>query len=104
MPKDGSGTPPPDGGRNPTVDFKGERRSNDTHASTTDPEARLQKKAEGEKSRLCYLGHALFWSSFGSAGVMIAFGSFAIVNLVLFWSTNVQRHSEPDRTTKQTIS
>ena len=59
VPKDGSGTPPPDGGKNPTVDFKGERRSNDTHASTTDPEARLYKKAEGEKSRLCYLGHAL---------------------------------------------
>lgn len=59
VPRDGSGTPPPDGGKNPTVDFKGERRSNDTHASTTDPEARLYKKAEGEKSRLCYLGHAL---------------------------------------------
>ena len=38
--KDGSGKPPEDGGRNPTVDFKGEKRSNDTHASTTDPEAR----------------------------------------------------------------
>jgi transposase len=59
VPKDGSGRPPPDGGKNPTVDFKGERRSNDTHASSTDPEARLYKKAEGEKSRLCYLGHAL---------------------------------------------
>ena len=59
VPRDGSSTPPPDGGKNPTVDFKGERRSNDTHASTTDPEARLYKKAEGEKSRLCYLGHAL---------------------------------------------
>lgn len=57
--KDGSGKPPEDGGRNPTVDFKGEPRSNDTHASTTDPDARLYKKAEGEKSRLGYLGHAL---------------------------------------------
>jgi transposase len=37
--KDGSGKPPEDSGRNPTVDFKGEKRSNDTHASTTDPEA-----------------------------------------------------------------
>ena len=45
-----------------------------------------------------------FWWSFGSAGVMTAFDSLAIVNLVLFWSTNVQRHSEPDRTTKQTTS
>lgn len=57
--KDG-GTPPPEGGgRNPTVSFKGESRSNDTHASTTDPDARLYKKSEGDKSRLCYLGHAL---------------------------------------------
>jgi len=57
--KDGSGKPPEDGGKNPTVDFKGEKRSNDTHASTTDPQARLYKKAQGEKSRLSYLGHAL---------------------------------------------
>jgi IS5 family transposase len=41
------------------VDFKGEKRSNDTHASTTDPEARLCKKSSGDKSRLCYMGHAL---------------------------------------------
>lgn len=45
-----------------------------------------------------------FWRSFGSAGVMIAFGSLAIVNLVLFWSTNVQRHGKADRTTKDPIS
>ena len=57
--KDGSGKPPEGGGRNPTVDFKGEKRSNDTHASTTDPDARLYKKAAGEKARLGYLGHAL---------------------------------------------
>ena len=46
-------------GRNPEVDFKGEQRSNDTHASTTDPDARLYKKAPGDKSRLCYMGHIL---------------------------------------------
>lgn len=57
--KDGSSKPPEGGGRNPTVDFKGEKRSNETHASTTDPDARLYKKAAGEKSRLAYLGHAL---------------------------------------------
>lgn len=56
--KDGSSKPPEDGGRNPTVDFKGEERKNDTHASTTDPEARLLKKSKGDKSRLCYLGIA----------------------------------------------
>jgi transposase len=48
-----------DGGRNPTVDFKGEKRSNETHQSTTDPDARLYKKSEGDKSRLSYLCHAL---------------------------------------------
>lgn len=65
--KDGTGKPPEDGGRNPTVDFKGEKRSNDTHASTTDLEARLYKKAEGEKSRLGYLGHALMENRNGLA-------------------------------------
>jgi transposase len=65
--KDGSSKPPQDGGRNPTVDFKGEKRSNDTHASTSDPQARLYKKAEREKSRLCYLGHALMENRNGLA-------------------------------------
>jgi len=44
VPKDGSGKPPEGGGKNPTVDFKGEKRSNETHASTTDDQARLFKK------------------------------------------------------------
>lgn len=57
--KDGSGKPPEDRGRNPTVDFKGEPRSNDTHASKTDPDARRYKKAKCEKSHLSHLGHAL---------------------------------------------
>ncbi len=48
---------PTDGSGNPTVDFKGEKRSNDTHQSTTDPDARLYKKAKGQQSKLCYLGH-----------------------------------------------
>lgn len=56
--KDGP-QPPKGGGRNPTIDFKGEARSNDTHASTTDPDARLYKKSKGDKSQLCFMGHAL---------------------------------------------
>jgi len=52
------GSPPPEG-RNPEVDFKGETRSNDTHQSTTDPQARLYRKARGDKSRLCHMGHVL---------------------------------------------
>jgi transposase len=49
----------PGGGRNPDVDFKGERRSRDTHVSRTDPDALLYKKALSEAARLSYLGHAL---------------------------------------------
>jgi len=45
--------------RNADVDFKGEKRSNDTHASTTDPDARLFRKSAGQSSRLCVMGHIL---------------------------------------------
>ena len=45
--------------RNAEVDFKGERRSNSTHASTTDPDARLYKKSPGTGAMLCFMGHAL---------------------------------------------
>jgi transposase len=59
-PKDGSGNvPPPGSGRNGEVDFKGEKRSNETHASTTDPDARLYRKGAGMESKLAFLGHAL---------------------------------------------
>jgi transposase len=53
---------PPSGpaaGRNAEVAWHGERRSNDTHASTTDPEARLYRKSNATAARLCYLGHLL---------------------------------------------
>lgn len=45
--------------RNAKVDFKGEKRTNATHASTTDPEARLYKKSPGTGAMLCFIGHAL---------------------------------------------
>ena len=51
--------PPAAGGGNPTVNFHGQRRRNDTHQSTTDPDARLYKKAVGREARLGYLGHVL---------------------------------------------
>jgi transposase len=57
-PKDGSG-PPPDGGRNGEQDFRGQQRRNETHASTTDPDARLFRKGPGKEARLCVMGHAL---------------------------------------------
>ena len=51
--------PPTSGGRNSEVDFKGQQRKNDTHQSTTDPEARLLKKGKGKEAKLCFMGHAL---------------------------------------------
>ena len=58
QPKDGVAGPPDDPG-NPTVNFRGHRRSNETHQSTTDPEARLYKKGVGRPAQLAYLGHVL---------------------------------------------
>jgi transposase len=57
-PKDGSG-PPPDAGRNGEQDFRGQKRSNETHASTTDPDAKLFRKGAGKEAKLCFMGHAL---------------------------------------------
>ena len=51
--------PPVDGAKNPTVDFHGEKRGNDTHESTTDPEARLARKGNGKEARLSYAQHVL---------------------------------------------
>jgi len=51
--------PPPDDRGNPTVNFHGEKRSNATHESTTDPEARLARKGNGKESKLSYSGHVL---------------------------------------------
>src|SRR5271154_6528961 len=55
-PKDGDEPPAGAGGRNGEADFRGERRSNDTHASTTDPEARLYRKGPGKEAKLCFMG------------------------------------------------
>jgi transposase len=64
--KDGSGEPPPGGGgRNGEADFHGETRSNDTHASTTDPDARLYRKGKGKETKLCFMGHALMENRHG---------------------------------------
>ena len=50
---------PPDSGRNPDGDFRGEKRTNATHASTTDPDAKLYRKGPGMEAKLCFIGHAL---------------------------------------------
>jgi len=58
-PKDGSDEPPGGGGRNVEADFHGKKRSNETHASTTDPDARLYRKGPGKEAKLSFLGHGL---------------------------------------------
>ena len=62
--KDGSGEPPSPG-RNGERDFHGEQRSNETHASTTDPEARLYRKGSGQEAKLSYMGHAMMENRHG---------------------------------------
>ena len=58
-PGNGSNEPPAGGGRNAETDFRGRKRSNETHASTTDADARLYRKGAGKEARLCFMGHGL---------------------------------------------
>jgi transposase len=62
---DGGNQPPPGSGRNVETDFKGEKRSNDTHASTSDPDAMLYRKGAGMEAKLCFIGHALMENRHG---------------------------------------
>ncbi len=67
-----------EGGSNPSVDFRRQRRTNDTHASRNDPQARLYKKSKGAESRLCYMGHLMIDNRHGlatNACVTIASGT-----------------------------
>jgi transposase len=65
VPKHGDNPPPSakgrgsSGGRNAERDFHGEKRSNDTHSSTTDPDARLFRKGAGKEAKLCHMGHLM---------------------------------------------
>ena len=63
VPKDpdprGSAKGPGTGGRNAERDFHGEKRKNDTHSSTTDPDARLFRKGAGKEAKLCHMGHLM---------------------------------------------
>src|SRR5258708_3352436 len=61
----GGDEPAPDDPGNPTVDFHGEKRSNTTHQSTTDPEAKLFKKGKGREAKLSYMGHVLMENRHG---------------------------------------
>jgi transposase len=64
-PKEGGGEDQAGGGRNADRDFHGEKRRNDTHASTTDPDARLYRKSPGQGARLCFVGHLLMENRHG---------------------------------------
>ena len=64
-PRDGSDEPPAGGGRNTEADFHGKKRSNETHASTTDPDARLYRKGPGKEAKLCFIGHGLMENRHG---------------------------------------
>jgi transposase len=65
--KDGGDNDAPGPGRNAERNFHKEKRSNETHRSITDPEARLYKKGDGQPARLCYMGHALMENRNGLA-------------------------------------
>jgi hypothetical protein len=65
-PKDGSGEPPA-AGRNGERDFHGEKRRNETHASTSDPDARLYRKGPGQTAKLAYMGHVMMENRHGLA-------------------------------------
>jgi transposase len=65
-PRDETGDEPPaGGGRNGERDFHGEQRTNQSHASTTDPDARLYRKGLGKEARLCHMGHLLMENRHG---------------------------------------
>jgi Transposase DDE domain len=78
---------PPDGGRNGEQDFRGEKRSNETHESTTDPDARLYRKGNGQESRLCYIGEAFMENRNGLAvgGDVTHAGGTAERDMALNW-------------------
>jgi Transposase DDE domain len=63
--KGGTDEPPSGPGRNAERDFRGEKRSNETHALITDPDARLYRKSNGQPSRLCFMGHLLMENRHG---------------------------------------
>ena len=76
--KDGGDNDSQGPGRNAERNFHKEKRSNETHRSTTDPEARLYKKGDGQPAKLCYMGHALMENRYGlvvGATVSLATGT-----------------------------
>lgn len=90
-------------GRNAERDFHGEKRSNETHASTSDPQARLYRKGDGQPARLCYIGHALMENRHGlvvDGGASLATGKAEReMALELLDRRQTKRRSTPKRIT-----
>lgn len=78
--------PPAGGGRNPDVNFKGKKRKNDTHQSTTDPDCRLLRKGKGKESKLCFMGHALMENRNG----LVVDGRLTIANGTAEWDAALE--------------
>lgn len=86
------------GGSNPDRDFHGQKRRNDTHQSTTDPEARLYCKGNGKESKLCFMGHALMENRNGLAvGVMVTQANGTAERVAAL--ELVERHTQKSRIT-----
>jgi len=92
--------PPADGGRNPEVDFKGERRKNDTHQSTTDPDCRLLKKGQGKESKLCFMGHALMENRNG----LVVDSRLTLANGTAEWEAALEMVEDLPGTHRVTVS
>jgi transposase len=105
VPKDGSGEPP-SAGRNGERNFRKEKRSNETHASTTDPDARLFRKGDGQSSRLCFMGHALMENRNGlviDAAVSHAAGTAEREVALQLIDRSRTKSSSPDRKSRITL-
>lgn len=92
--------PPTTGGRNPDVDFKGQQRKNDTHQSTTDPDARLLKKGKGKESKLCFMGHALMENRNG----LVVDSRLTLANGTAEWNAALEMIEELPATHRITVA
>lgn len=87
-------TPPSDDPGNPTVNFHGESRRNDTHQSTTDPDARLARKGDGREAKLSYAGHVLLDNRHGLvANVCVTAATGTAEREAALWLLDETRHA-----------
>jgi transposase len=94
-PKDDN-EPKPPGGSNPDVDFKGQKRSNETHRSVTDPDSRLARKGKGKEAKLCLSGNVLMENRNGlivEAEVLLVEGNHEVDAALAFLTDHAPRDS-----------